>query len=128
MTGEQQVWLMLGIAFLIVVSFPVVYWSTARSKKKQLKAMDSGTPNAESGAEVVRIHARVVDMTCGVETYGSKRPKVAEYFIIKLQKDDGDLLDVTVNGEMYDGFEVGLTGTLSLIDGFFYSFEPDEPN
>ena len=74
------------------------------------------------------MHCEVADMICGVSMVGHqgyKQPKAEKQFIIKFKNDSGDIFDVAVSEEMYDGFDKGLVGTLTLIDGNVSSFEPD---
>ena len=71
--------------------------------------------------------ATVVDMGCAVRTEGWKTPKTVRDFMVVFQTEDGQRLSFPVPEEMYDGFEKGQTGTLTLVDGQLYSFQPESP-
>ena len=43
--------------------------------------------------------------------------------MIVFRDDLGKIIEVPVNQEMYEGFEIGIHGTLKLVDGTLYSFE-----
>ena len=51
---------------------------------------------------------------------------MVKYFVIKFKNDDGEVFDIHVPQEYYDGFDVGLSGVLSLVDGKLNSFLPDD--
>lgn len=69
------------------------------------------------------IRATVVDQTCCVNTIGIKTPKTVKEFVVVFQTEDGGFLKLNVPEEMYDGFEQGQTGILSVVDGELYGFE-----
>lgn len=75
----------------------------------------------ESVTETVR--ATVIDMVCSAEMVGTKMPKAVRNFVIIFQTEDGEILKINVPEEMYDGFDKGQTGILTLADGDLYSFE-----
>ena len=91
--------------------------------KEELLARDEERLTREP--EVFEGHAVVCDMVCGVDTVGTKQPRAIKSFLIKFKCDGGDILDVYVSEEDYEGFEVGLAGALTLIDGELSSFIPD---
>ena len=75
----------------------------------------------ESVTETVR--ATVIDMACSAEMVGTKMPKAVRNFVIIFQAENGEILKINVPEEMYDGFDKGQTGILTLADGDLYSFE-----
>ena len=75
----------------------------------------------ESVTETVR--ATVIDMACSADMVGTKMPKAVRNFVIIFQTEDGEILKINVPEEMYDGFDKGQTGILTLADGDLYSFE-----
>ena len=78
--------------------------------------------------ELLTVPAEVVDMACGAKSIGyqnHKQPKAVKFFAVQFKDDEGTLCDLAVPEESYDGFDVGLCGTLTLIDGMLYGFEPD---
>ena len=77
---------------------------------------------------VTSLHAEVVDMACGVTSIGYqnfKQPRAEKYFIITFKDDNGESLQISVDEELYGGFEIGMKGNLTLIDGQLSSFELD---
>ena len=77
----------------------------------------------ESVTKTVR--ATVIDMACSAEMVGTKMPKAVRNFVIIFQTEDGEILKINVPEEMYDGFDKGQTGILTLADGDLYSFETE---
>lgn len=74
----------------------------------------------------VEMRATVVEQTCCVKTIGYKTPKTIKEFMIVFQTENGKILKLKVPEEMYDGFEQGQTGILSMVDGELYGFELEE--
>ena len=70
--------------------------------------------------------ATVTDMACWVETVGIKQPKTVKRFQVVFETDGGEPVKLDVPEELYDAFEKGQTGTLTLVDGQLYGFEPAE--
>ncbi len=134
MTLEQQIWLVGGIllAILLAVGIPMIIIDFKKNKdkyvitKEQMRAWEDERLDDEG--EIITFHAEVVDMACGVNMIGYqayKQPKAVKQFIISFKNDDGEILHLPVSEEIYEGFDCGLTGTLTLIDGRLDSFEPD---
>ena len=71
------------------------------------------------------VRATVVDMACRAEMVGTKMPKAVRNFVVIFQTEDGEILKINVPEEMYDGFDKGQTGILTLADGDLYSFETE---
>ncbi len=76
-------------------------------------------------AVTVTVNATVVDMVCRAEMVGTKMPKAVRNFVVIFQTEDGEILKINVPEEMYDGFDKGQTGILTLADGDLYSFETE---
>lgn len=134
MTSEQQIWLIGGIllAILFAVGIPMIIIDFKKNKdkyiitKEQMRAWEDERLDDEG--EIITFRAEVVDMACGVKMIGYqayKQPKAVKQFIISFKNDDGEILRIPVTEEIYEGFDTGLTGTLTLIDGQLDSFEPD---
>lgn len=68
--------------------------------------------------------ATVTDMACWVETVGIKQPKTVKRFQVVFETDGGEPVKLDVPEELYDAFEKGQTGTLTLVDGQLYGFLP----
>lgn len=130
---EFNIIIALVIVILIVIAFAVaiVYISHDYKKNPQRYTVtcESEEAKLKDTGNIITAHAEVIDMVCSVSTVGYqayKQPRAEKYFIIKFRYDNGDIADITVTEELYDGFEIGLVGTLILIDGQISSFEPDE--
>ena len=91
------------------------------AKQKELKKEDSKPDEPEY--TTVTMRATVADQTCCVKMAGIKTPKTVKEFVVVFQLENGDILKLNVPEEMYDGFEQGQTGILSVIDGALYGFE-----
>lgn len=91
------------------------------AKQKELKKEDIKPDEPEY--TTVTMRATVVDQTCCVKMAGIKTPKTVKEFVVVFQLENGDILKLNVPEEMYDGFEQGQTGILSVIDGALYGFE-----
>ena len=79
--------------------------------------------------DIKTFHAEVIDIACGVYTNGGQsytQPKAVKEFCIKFRYDDGNIHDVLIEESLYDAFEIGQRGTLTLIDGKLNSFILDE--
>ena len=79
--------------------------------------------------EILTFHAEVIDIACGVYTDGGQsytQPRAVREFCIKFREDDGSIRNVLIPEELYDAFEIGQRGSLTLIDGNINSFVPDE--
>lgn len=83
---------------------------------------DSDFPPCE---EITAQHVTVVGQTCSAKVVGMKKPKAVNEFFIYFKNDNNETFFVSVPQELYDGFEEGQTGTLSLVSGKLYGFELD---
>ena len=119
------------IAVLICVSVLLIIKDQKNNKTKKLTkeeiyALEEERLNDEG--EITTMHVEVIGMACGAKAANSylyKYPDVKEFFIITFKKDNKDVLEIPVAKEMYDGFDVGLQGMLTLVDGGVLSFVPD---
>ena len=65
-------------------------------------------------------------MACEVVSVGYqsyRQPRAEQRFFIKFKAESGEIFDLRVSESVYEGFEVGLVGKLTLIDGQLDSFE-----
>ena len=135
MTQEQKILLIGGILFaiLLAVFIPLIIKDFRKNKdkyiidKEKMRADEDQRLNQEG--EVVSFYAEVIDMACGVNMIGHqayKQPKTVKEFCIKFRSDGGEIYDIFVGESIYDGFEKGQRGVLTLIDGQIDSFELDE--
>jgi hypothetical protein len=107
-------------------------------KKGKKETAENSAVNSEPCAKCVdefedaieeSFHAKVIDRICGINTKtsnGYKMVKTVKEFVIVFEDDDGKFRRVLVSESMYDAFEEGQAGTLTLIDGQIDSFVLDE--
>lgn len=114
-----------GGTIFVIFAFvmAVKQYRQAIAKQKELKKKDSKPDEPEYTTVTAR--ATVVDQTCCVKMVGIKTPKTVREFAVVFQLENGDILKMNVPEEMYDGFEQGQTGILSIVDGDLYGFELD---
>lgn len=125
MTTEMWILLIGGIAVLGIVAIPFIDLIKNKDKyRAEVYANEEKRLNDEG--DIVEMHAEVVDMVCGVNTIGHKEPKALKRFSVTFKLDDGELMSLSVPEVFYTGFDIGLKGTLTLIDGQLSSFELDE--
>ena len=102
-----------------VILFAVV---SGFKQRKRLQKEVVPTP-VEPEYTTLTAKATVIEQTCCVKTVGTKTPKTIKVFTVVFQTETGNILKLNVPEEMYDGFEQGQTGRLSLVDGQLYGFE-----
>ena len=102
-----------------VILFAVV---SGFKQRKRLQKEVVPTP-VEPECTTLTTRATVIEQTCCVKTVGTKTPKTIKVFTVVFQTETGNILKLNVPEEMYDGFEQGQTGRLSLVDGQLYGFE-----
>lgn len=125
MTTEMWMLLIGGIAVLGIVAIPFI--DLIKNKDKyRAEVYENEEKRLNDEGETVEVHAEVVDMNCGVNTVGHKEPKTLKRFIVTFKLDDGELMSLSVPEVFYTGFDIGLKGTLRLIDGQLSSFELEE--
>ena len=125
MTIEMWLLLVSGIVVFGLISIPFIDLIKNKDKHRA-KVYEDEEKRLNDEGETVEVHAEVVDMKCGVNTVGHKEPKALKCFIIIFKLDDGELMSLSVPEVFYTGFDIGLKGTLFLIDGQLSSFELDE--
>lgn len=125
MTTEMWILLIGGIAVLGIVAIPFI--DLIKNKDKyRAEVYENEEKRLNDEGDIVEMHAEVVDMVCGVNTIGHKEPKALKRFVVTFKLDDGELMSLSVPEVFYTGFDIGLKGTLTLIDGQLSSFELDE--
>jgi uncharacterized membrane protein YqiK len=80
----------------------------------------------ESPIASEELRATVIDHTCQVQMVGTKTPKATKIFTVVFRTEEEKILSLNVPEEMYDGFEIGQNGLLTLVDGELYGFAPEE--
>ena len=125
---------MMLIVILIpvfIVVFILIFVLDQKINKEKYAAMmkekeEEEDEEFEREAEIVTVHAEIVDMVCGTGMVGSYRlPKSSKTFIIKFSADSGEVYELSVPEEYYLELSVGQTGTLTLVEGNLDSFELD---
>ena len=112
-----------GVALLAIIIGTVIYVKKITpSKEEQDAEIDK---YFENNGEIVESRAEVIDMSCGTDMVGGKTAKSVRWFKIKFEKYDGEIIEIFVDEEMYEGIEVGMRGNLRLVDGHLNSFELD---
>lgn len=130
MTSEQV--MILGgviIAVVLAAVVTIIIWYIKKNGplKEQVLAEEEARLNKE--AEIKSFHAEVIDMACGVHTEGRHAYRLTETvkeFYIKFRDDDDGIYDILVGESIYEGFEIGQSGILTLIDGRIDSFVLDK--
>ena len=134
MTYDQIVYLVGGALLLLLfgIGIPFVIKDIKKSRDKYVFGRTSVRMKEDKllddMGERFTAYTEVVDMVCGVSSEGYnnfKMPRAEKYFIISFKDESGEVLKVSVPEEVYEGFDIGLRGTLTLIDGQLDSFEPD---
>lgn len=125
----------LGIAFCVfILLFLVWCLLTGLVKMNSAGDEDDTSENADTNdtdsdfppcEEITAQHVTVVGQTCSAKVVGMKKPKAVNEFFIYFKNDNNETFFVSVPQELYDGFEEGQTGTLSLVSGKLYGFELD---
>ena len=122
MTKES--WLVLGT--LLALIFAALMSIIIRACKERSKSGHSRTDWRDIEPEIVTMHVRVVDLGCFVTHKGTKTPRVEENYVIAFENDCGERCEFSVGRDMYDGFEIGQVGELTVIDGKVSSYVLDE--
>ena len=119
MTLENIFEIILGIvvlAFICVVIF-------GNKKTKAKKQTDSDIDEyINSEGEVITTHAEVIDLSCGTKVVGSKSLTATEWYVVTFKKDNGEIFELSVDSEMYEGFDVGMSGEVTTVNGQLNSF------
>ena len=112
-----------GVSILVFTFFYIN--RTIKKENQRLEELSEDTSDSsQPPAELTQyIKVTVVDQYCGAETVGKSTKK---YFTVIFETDAHETLEYNVPEEMYDGFEKGQTGTLTVVDGYIYGFTLDE--
>ena len=124
--SENSSLIIIGFIVLAVLSFVIAGIIQHKKNKKE----HPGGINAEIDKMFVdpeklteSFRATVVDMVCYADMTGTKRPKSKRVFIVSFETENGEILKINVPEEMYNGFDKGQKGILTLVDGILYGFE-----
>lgn len=114
-------------AVLLAVAF--CFLLMLKNRKSEI-AESEVTEDAELLAEpeITEIRATVSEIKCEVKVWGTKTPQVIKEFCVSFVDDTGKTYDFKVPEEMYEGFEEGQVGILTLSNGNIYGFTLYEKN
>lgn len=102
-----------------------------KQHKKDKKQQQSNTANKENEIyepvfTTLNVKSTVIDQYCAAKMIGTKTPKAIKIFTVVFRTNDNEILKFDVPEEMYDGFEKGQSGILTVVDGTLYGFTLDE--
>ena len=121
MTIEQTLGL---VAILFAMAFVVIIGYFIRIAIKEKGTREEAIEEIfDDNGEITETRAEVIDMACGTKMLGVKNPRTVEWYVVVFRDDLEKIIEVPVNKEMYDGFEIGMHGKLKLVGGGLYSFE-----
>ena len=127
MTGTQRA-IIIGVTAAVMLAIIII--SVIRDSKKNKTTLKEDEDRRLAYKPCcVTVHAEVLDMACVVRSVphqGYKLPRAERGFFVKLRDDEGKIYDLSVEESIYDGFEIGQTGSLTLVDGELNSFCLDE--
>lgn len=70
------------------------------------------------------VMATVIGQSCCARVIGTKTPKAVREFTVVFRTENGEIIQLNVPEELYDGFDEGQTGMLTVVDNELYSFVP----
>lgn len=124
MTEMQKVWLVLGALFALISA--AILSSLIRNRKQGDAKTALRQKRFDIEPTTVTLRAKVVDVRCFITREGTKTPKVVRHFVVVFQDDNEQTYEIAVEEDIYDGFEVGQIGELTLTDGNIVSCVLDE--
>ena len=121
------------IAVAAVVAVAVVLTRKKNKEKTQnvqasVMQEEISTPqnDLEYEYKTVEMVATVIGQNCAARMIGTKTPKTVREFVVSFQSEKGEVFNLNVKEEVYDGFEIGQKGLLTMVDNELYSFVPTE--
>ena len=114
----------LVFVLTMVLSIPSLM-KTRREVQKRYYEEDSVEEDVPA-EEPEALRVTVEDTFCSVKTVGIKSPKTVKEFTVVFKKEDGETFSLSVPEEMYEGFEKGSFGLLTVVNGEVYSFETEQ--
>ena len=129
MTPEEIGMILIAILAVIVTPLFII---AIRKELKKASDREKNEVNEDAifdvEPDITVTRAEVIDLSCGVKSVGYqgyKLPRATKIFVISFKTERGDVLDLEVEEEYYDAFEIGQVGRLELINGRIASFEVD---
>lgn len=108
--------------FLLMIFVPM--FKNRKTIRAEVERQEEERCSIEFSNEELR--ATVIDHSCSVQMVGLKMPKATKIFSVSFETENSEILTFQVPEEMYDRFEKGQTGLLTIVDGQLYGFAPDE--
>lgn len=115
MTDIQTMWLTLGVFFAVLLA--LVLTAVIRHRKQDGAKTAPHAEWVDIEPTVIKMHARVLDQRCFTAWTGTKMPRSVKHFVVAFQDDHGQTHEMEVREDLYDCFEIGQVGELTLIDG-----------
>ena len=116
---------LLFVCFLIVALLILVCVFGAKSEKKHKKEHPEIDERTIFDYESKDVHVKVIDLSCAVLSEGHRQPRTFNEFLVTFETDEGQILKFRVDEEMYNGFEKGQLGILTVTDSTIYGFVLD---
>lgn len=119
------------IGFCLLVCFVVIFAVYIRKivkdgekTDKNIKVLSSREMMEDIKTEfpTVKFNAEVIDLICQAEMVGVKQPRSVDVHTVVFETDKKEIIKLNVPLEMYDGFEIGQKGELTIVNGKLYSF------
>ena len=124
----EQIVILVG-AMIIAATLAICIPLAIRDAKKYVPPPTIEERLAAYEPDIKTFQAEVIDIACGVYMDDGQfytQPKAVKEFCVKFRDGDGNIHNVLIPEELYDAFEIGQHGTLTLIDGNLSSFVLDE--
>ena len=125
-----ETYLLLGVfllIFIFVISLAIWIFKITKKQRNELKKNPPKEINLdEPPTEPTVKYVTVTNQFCNTTVVGIKQPKAVEEFFITFKEPDGNIFNLSVPKECYDGFEIGQEGKLSVVNGELYGFELKE--
>ena len=112
-----------GVAIFIMFCATKGIKQCKRDMAKQKEGKKESGKSEAQEYTIVTTKATVVDQSCCVKTVGIQMPKTIKEFTITFRTEYGEIMNLNVPEEMYDGFDKDQTGILTVVDGQLYGFE-----
>ena len=125
MITPELLFSLAGIIGIALVLFLFIYLFKNR-KILRADAEQQAETRCNTDFPTQELRATVLDHTCEVKLVGMKTPKATKIFTVVFRTEDDQVLSFHVPEEMYDGFEKGQIGMLTLVDGELYGFAIEE--
>ena len=116
-----------GMALALLCMIGLALFRQIRDGIKKKAASPDDTPQQQVTPQRECIHATVLKPYCYLTSTGTKAFHTNKAFAVRVQDDRGNIRDITVPEALYDAFEEGTSGTLTLLGGELYEFVPDHP-